>query len=313
MTTDRLIVANNLYRYYGLQCAVKDVSLTLARGEVLGLLGPNGAGKSSTLQMLSGNLVPSGGQITVCGIDLLEAPKRAKRSLGYLPEKPPLYLDMTVDEYLHFCAALHRLPPRTINAAVDDTKQRCGLADTGRRLIGNLSKGYRQRVGVTQAIIHRPAVVILDEPTVGLDPVQIHEIRELIRELGRDQGLILSTHSLPEVSTLCDRVQILIEGRMAFDRRLDQLETNHDTATVVAAFDAPPPIETLTALAGVQAVEALGAERFRIVGEDLSLTERLVTQAVEQGWRLRELRPQHTNLEQIFMNLAYRESEEGTE
>jgi ABC-2 type transport system ATP-binding protein len=309
MATDRLIVANNLYRYYGPQCAVKDVSLTLARGEVLGLLGPNGAGKSSTLQMLSGNLVPSSGQITVCGIDLLEEPKRAKRSVGYLPEKPPLYRDMTVDEYLHFCAALHRLPPRNIKTAVDDTKQRCGLADTGRRLIGNLSKGYHQRMGIAQAIIHRPAVVILDEPTVGLDPVQVHEIRELIRELGRDQGLILSTHSLPEVSTLCDRVQILIEGRMAFDQRLDQLDTNHDTATMVVAFDASPQIETLNALAGVQAVEALGAGRFRIVGEDPTLAERLVTQAVEQGWRLRELRPQHTNLEQIFMNLAYRESE----
>jgi ABC-2 type transport system ATP-binding protein len=309
MATDRLIAANNLYCYYGPQCAVKDVGLTLARGEVLGLLGPNGAGKSSTLQMLSGNRVPSSGQITVCGIDLLEKPKHAKRFLGYLPEKPPLYRDMTVDEYLHFCAALHRLPPADIKAAIDDIKQRCGLADTGRRLIGNLSKGYRQRVGIAQAIIHKPAVVILDEPTVGLDPVQIHEIRELIRELGRDRGIILSTHSLPEVSTLCDRVQILIEGRIAFDRRVDQLDTNHDTATVVVVFEASPQMETLNALAGVEAVEALGTGRFRIVGREPSMTERLVAHAVEQGWRLRELSPQRTTLEQIFMNLAYCESE----
>jgi ABC-2 type transport system ATP-binding protein len=310
MTTDRLIAANNLYRYYGPQCAVKDVSLTLSRGEVLGLLGPNGAGKSSTLQMLSGNLVPSSGQITVCGIDLLKKPKRAKRFLGYLPEKPPLYRDLTVDEYLHFSAELHRLPPGEIEAAVDDTKQRCGLADSGRRLIGNLSKGYWQRLGIAQAIIHKPAVVILDEPTVGLDPVQIHEIRGLIRELGRNQGIILSTHILPEVSTLCDRVQILNEGRTVFEQHLDQLDTRRDTTDVVVAFNASPHPETLNALAGVQAVEALGAGRFRIVGEDPSITERLVTQAVEQGWRLRELRPQHTNLEQIFMSLVYSEDED---
>ena len=309
MANDRLITANNLYRYYGQHCAVNDVSLTLVKGEVLGLLGPNGAGKSSTLQMLSGNLVPSNGQITVCGIDLLEEPKRAKQFLGYLPEKPPLYRDMTVDEYLHFCAKLHRMPPGSIDTAVDDTKRRCGLADTGRRLIGNLSKGYRQRVGIAQAILHHPAVVILDEPTVGLDPVQIHEIRELIRELGREQGIILSTHILPEVSTLCDRVQILNDGRTAFDQRLDQLDKNRDTAAVVVAFDAAPQPETLTAVAGVQAVEALGAGRFRIVGEDPSLTERLLSQAVEQGWMLRELSPQRTNLEQIFMSLVYSESE----
>jgi ABC-2 type transport system ATP-binding protein len=310
MTTDRLIAANNLYRYYGPQCAVKDVSLTLSRGEVLGLLGPNGAGKSSTLQMLSGNLVPSSGQITVCGIDLLKKPKRAKRFLGYLPEKPPLYRDLTVDEYLHFCAALHRLPPGDIEAAVNHTKQRCGLADSGRRLIGNLSKGYWQRLGIAQAIIHRPAVVILDEPTVGLDPVQTHEIRGLIRELGRNQGIILSTHILPEVSALCDRVQILNEGRTVFEQHLDQLDTRCDTTAVVVAFDASPQIETLNALAGVEAVESLGDGRFRIVGEDPSITERLVTQAVEQGWRLRELRPQHTNLEQIFMSLVYSEDED---
>ena len=180
-----LVQVEDLYRDYGSRCAVNKLSFELGRGEILGLLGPNGAGKTSTLQMLSGNLAPSAGRIRIAGVDLLDEPLAAKAAIGYLPEQPPLYTDLSVDEYLLYAAALHRLPKAGRRKAVDAARERCGLKDVGRRIIGNLSKGYQQRVGIAQAILHVPAVVILDEPTVGLDPIQIREIRELIRELGQ--------------------------------------------------------------------------------------------------------------------------------
>src|SRR5882724_7258558 len=175
-----VVQVENLYRFYGARCAVNNLSFTLDKGEVLGLLGPNGAGKTSTLQMLAGNLAPSAGRILIDGVDLLDEPLKAKGAIGYLPEVPPLYPDLTVDEYLLYAAALHRVPGPRQRAACDSAKQRCGLKDMGRRLIRNLSKGFQQRVGIAQAILHSPTVMILDEPTVGLDPIQIREIRELI-------------------------------------------------------------------------------------------------------------------------------------
>ena len=182
---NELIQVDQLTRFYGDHCAVDNVSFALRKGEILGFLGPNGAGKSSTMQMICGNLAPTSGQIRVNGIDILDNPKDAKRELGYLPEIPPVYRELTVDEYLGYCARLHGIPRDRQKAALEQAKDRCGLTDVGERLIGNLSKGYQQRVGIAQAILHMPAVIILDEPTVGLDPLQIREIRELIRELGK--------------------------------------------------------------------------------------------------------------------------------
>jgi ABC-2 type transport system ATP-binding protein len=197
-----------LHRRYGDVHAVQGLDFQVRRGEVLGFLGPNGAGKTTTMQMICGVLAPSEGTVRIGGVDLLEDPVAAKRQLGYLPEQPPLYRELTVDEYLRYCAHLHGLRNRQATTAMDEVKARCGLRDNGGRLIGNLSKGFQQRVGIAQAILHRPAVVVLDEPTVGLDPIQIREIRELMRELGNDHGVILSTHILPEVQAVCDRVQI---------------------------------------------------------------------------------------------------------
>ena len=191
---------------------------------MLGFLGPNGAGKSTTMRMITGNLAPSAGRVTINGIDLLEDAKLAKRHIGYLPEQPPVYRELTVDEYLHYCARLHRLAKGQRNKAVDNAKQRCGLSDTSKRLIGNLSKGFQQRVGIAQAILHSPDVVILDEPTVGLDPIQIRDIRRLIRELGENHGIILSTHILPEVQAVCSRVQIIHQGQLVFAESMDNLQ-----------------------------------------------------------------------------------------
>jgi ABC-2 type transport system ATP-binding protein len=222
---DRLINAIGLSRYYSEHCAVNNVDVVLHKGEVLGLLGPNGAGKSTTMQMLTGNLSPSAGEIQINGIDLLDEPRNAKQQLGYLPEQPPLYRDLTVSEYLHYCARLRNVPSAQRKGVIATASERCGLQDVSKRLIGNLSKGFRQRVGIAQAILHNPAVVILDEPTVGLDPIQIREIRRLIRELGQEHGIILSTHILPEVQAVCDRVQILNRGKTVFNDTLEGVES----------------------------------------------------------------------------------------
>lgn len=197
-----LIQAKNLHRYYADTHAVNNVSIELNQGEILGLLGPNGAGKSSCLQMLCGALAPSAGQILINDLDLLDQPIQAKQHIGYLPDKPPLYQELSVNEYLDYAARLRRIPGSQLKPLRDHAIQRCGLEDYGKRLIANLSKGYQQRVGIAQAIIHQPEIIILDEPTVGLDPIQMREIRKLIIELGKQHGVILSTHILPEVQAV---------------------------------------------------------------------------------------------------------------
>lgn len=216
--------AQQVYRKYSSGTVIQVDDLQLKRGEVLGLLGPNGAGKSTTLRMLTGNLAPNAGYIEICGIDLLSKPQQAKMHLGYLPEIPPLYSDMPVDDYLYLVARLHRMNEHEIATAVHKAKQRCGLTDSGKRLIKALSKGYQQRIGVAQAIIHEPDVIILDEPTAGLDPNQVRDMRQLIRELGTEHSVILSTHSLPEVDSVCDRVLIMHRGYIVFDRYLNELK-----------------------------------------------------------------------------------------
>ncbi len=208
--------ARNLTRRFGQREVIRGISLKLRRGEVLGLLGHNGAGKSTMLQMLSGALLPHSGQIEICGYDLARQPKEAKARIGFLPEIPPLYREMRVDDYLNYAARLHRTPRAQIAHALAETKRRCGLHDCGRKIIGTLSKGYQQRVGIAQAIIHNPEVIILDEPTVGLDPSQIRDIRTLIRELGDAHSVILSTHLLGEVESVCDRVEIMQNGHLIY-------------------------------------------------------------------------------------------------
>lgn len=218
------LAAHHLSRDFGTHAVVRDVNLELKRGEVLGLLGPNGAGKTTTMRMLTGTLAPSAGSLAVCGVDLLDKPGNAKAYIGYLPETPPLYQEMTVNEYLQFVAQLHRISRRKIPAALDRVKQRCGLTAMGSRLIGRLSKGYQQRLGIAQAIVHDPDVIVLDEPTVGLDPNQVLEIRALIRELGAAHSVILSTHILSEVESVCDRVHIMYHGRIIFADKMVEMK-----------------------------------------------------------------------------------------
>ncbi len=216
--------AQGLVRRFGADRAVEEVSLQLRRGEVLGLVGHNGAGKSTTLQMLAGVLLPHAGMVEICGFDLSRQPAEAKARIGFLPEVPPLYRDMRVDDYLCFAARLRRVAPDRITSALAEAKQRCGLQDAGRKIIGILSKGYQQRVGIAQAIIHHPEVVILDEPTAGLDPAQLRDMRALIRELGDAHSVIFSTHLLGEIESVCDRVNIMHRGQTVFSGSCNDLK-----------------------------------------------------------------------------------------
>jgi ABC-2 type transport system ATP-binding protein len=312
MTGNALAEVSHISRYYGGLRAVNDVSFSIHQGEILGFLGPNGAGKTTTMQILSGNLAPSSGVVRVAGHDLASEPKAAKAALGYLPEQPPVYRDLTVDEYLDYCAALNRIPKSKRRDARETAKAKCGLGDVGRRLIGNLSKGYQQRVGIAQAIIHLPPLVILDEPTIGLDPNQIREIRALIRELGKDHGVILSTHILPEVQATCDRVQIINKGDLVLADTIDGLARHLKSAALIVGLRNPPPAGELEKVPGVRAVTAQGDGHWRIsIEPDKDPTEQLVRLAVERNWGLREIGPERASLEQIFVELTTAEPAEA--
>lgn len=308
MDTQSLVSAQGLSRSYGAKTAVASVNLELHKGEVLGLLGPNGAGKTTTLQMLAGCLAPSAGQVRIKGIDMRTAPTQAKRALGYLPERPPLYPELTVDEYLGFCARLHRIPSGQRKNAVASAKQDCGLDEVSRRIIGNLSKGFQQRVGIAQAIVHRPDVVILDEPTVGLDPNQIREIRSLITRLGEQHSVLLSSHILPEIQATCSRVVIINQGRVVFDRSMDAISGEGESGTITAGFSNPPKAERLCEIAGINKATFIGDGLWRLeyaAGSDPRAE--VAAQAAAHGWGLFELHAEHRSLEEIFAGLTSRE------
>ncbi|MCW9088334.1 MAG: ABC transporter ATP-binding protein [Gammaproteobacteria bacterium] len=310
MEQDSLIQVENLSRRFGDNLAVDNVSFEVRRGEVLGFLGPNGAGKSTTMRMITGNLAPTTGSIRINGIDILEQPREAKRALGYLPEQPPLYRELSVDEFLLFCARLNRIPKNRTAAAIDYAKERCGLTAVGRRLINNLSKGYQQRVGIAQAIIHSPEVVILDEPTVGLDPIQIREIRKLIRELGGEHSVILSTHILPEVQATCDRAQIINKGRLVLSDTIEGLGRRMQSSSLLLGLRRPPASEVLLDVSGVIEAEALEDGRLRITHRpEQSPAEALAKRAVAEGWGLFELVPERLSLEDVFVDITTEEEE----
>ncbi len=303
------LAASGLSRRYGNNLAVDDISLDLKRGEIVGLLGPNGAGKTTTMKMITGNLAPSEGSVSICGVDLIEKPTAAKTRIGYLPEVPPLYKDLRVDEYLRLAGRLHKVAKPELGRAVDRAKLRSGLSDMGRRLIGSLSKGYQQRVGIAQAIIHDPDVIILDEPTVGLDPNQIREIRALIRELGNEHSVILSTHILPEVEAICDRVQILHRGKVVFADAISGLRQFRGGHSLQVSLRRPPPREDLSAAVAPARAEQVSEGVFRVMaqpGQDP--TDQLVRASVERDWGLYQLSPAQASVEEVFVQLTRQDS-----
>ncbi len=308
MTNTVLLEASQLSRYFGGHAAVDDVSFSVSQGEVVGFLGPNGAGKSTTMRMLTGNLAPDHGEIRVNGIDLLDKPSQAKAHIGYLPETPPLYKELTVREFLRFCARLNQIDGRCHHTAVETAMGRCGLTEVAQRLIGNLSKGFQQRVGIAQAIIHSPSVVILDEPTSGLDPIQIREIRQLIRDIADEHSVILSTHILPEVQMLCDRVQIISQGQLLFNDTIDELGLQMQAHTLLVEFQQPLAADFLKQIDGVTAVETINLQRHRLhYLPDKNPTQALLSRAVSDNWRLTTLMPEQRSLEEVFMKIIQKE------
>ncbi len=302
------VEATELTRLYGGREAVSDVSFTLSKGEVLGFLGPNGAGKSTTMKMLTGNLAPSNGSVKICGIDMIDNPKEAKALIGYLPEMRPLYKELTVDEYLTVAARLHRVSPKNIKKAIEVAKERCGLGHMSKRLIENLSNGYQQRVGIAQAIIHNPMVIILDEPTVGLDPIQIRDIRALIRDLGQQHSVIISTHILPEVEMVCDRVQIIDKGKLVFNGSIDVLKRQRIGNKLLLGLRNPPNPDALLKVAGITEAEVLANGMVRVrFADDADPAEAIVQAAVANQWGLYQIAPDQTSLEDVFVQLTYQD------
>ena len=307
-----MIEVQHLTKRYGPVTAVDDVSFKAERGEILGFLGPNGAGKTTTMRILTGYMPPTEGKAIVAGYDVLEQPIDAKRRTGYLPETPPLYPDMTVRDYLDFCARIKGIPRAGRKARIDTVMGRTRIADMAARHCAKLSKGYRQRVGLAQALLHNPDVLILDEPTAGLDPKQIIETRQLIKELGGDHTVILSTHILPEVSQTCHRVVIINKGRVVAVDTPDNLTSRlRGSETMYVQIDAPDadPRDTLQRVPGVRRVGVSDA-RGNVNGYDVEsetgrdVRRELAAAIVSRGWGLLELRPMRMSLEEIFLHLT---------
>ena len=297
--------ATDLSRLFGINHAVKNVTFHLNKGEVLGFLGPNGAGKSTTMRMLTGNLAPTEGSIKVCGVNIVDKPKEAKSNIGYLPETRPLYKELTVDEFLTIAARFRNVNSRNIRKAVEAAKDKCGLGHMSKKLIENLSNGYQQRVGIAQAIIHEPEIVILDEPTVGLDPIQIREIRKLIKDIGKKHSVILSTHILPEVEMVCDRVQIIDKGSLVYHGSIDDLRQQRKGNKLLVGLSKPPNITEIAFIEGVKSVEKVEHGMFRIhIKSEYIPAEEIVEIAIKKGWGLFHIAPDITSLEDIFVQLT---------
>jgi ABC-2 type transport system ATP-binding protein len=308
-----MIKAVKLTKRFASFTAISDVSFEVGRGEIVGFLGPNGAGKSTTMRILSGVFPPTSGQAIVAGHDVALEPLRARASVGYFPERVALYLDMTVREYLGYVAQMKGLAAAEQPRLVDEAMESCGVAHVAHRLIGNLSKGYRQRAGIAQALVGRPPVLILDEPTSGLDPEQVAEVRRLIRDLRGRSTVILSTHILPEVEATCDRVIIINKGRvLAVDTPVKLNQRIRRTAQIHLEVVAPAAsaAERLEKIPGVLAVEISPASVGRTAvltvtaGKEHDIRADLAACVVGAGWELEELRPVTLSLEDIFLNLV---------
>jgi ABC-2 type transport system ATP-binding protein len=307
-----MIRVQRLTRRYGAVRAVDGVTFEVGRGEIVGLLGPNGAGKTTTMRMLTTFLPPTSGRAALAGHDVMDEPLEVRRRVGYLPENVPLYTEMRVREFLHFRAKLKDVPRARRRAAVDEVVSRCRLEDVEDRVLGHLSKGYRQRVGLAEAMVHDPDILILDEPTAGLDPIQIREVRALIRELGDRHTILLSTHILSEVEAVCSRVVIIARGRIALDDRLDRLDTA-STVVIEARGPAEAIRQSLQSAPGVERVTPTdgepGCPSFEVTtrgGADLR--EALGQRLAQGGWPLRRLDLRRVTLEDRFIRAVTRET-----
>ena len=300
-----IIKVDHLYHRYATQWAVEDINFEIDHHGVIGLLGSNGAGKSTTMNIICGVLKQTSGEVWIDGVNTLADPIGARKKLGFLPQKAPLYPDLTVDEYLRFCAEMRLIPPREIKTAVGRAEELCGVAHFRDRLLRNLSGGYQQRVGIAQAILHDPKFVVLDEPTNGLDPNQILEVRHLVRSIAEERTVMLSTHILPEIQAVSDTILMIEHGKRVFYGTMEEFNNYVEPHSMFVALQRPPSAETLRGIEGVNGVEPVGDTRFRLWydGKDDTL-KRVVEASVAGGWALVEIRPEKSSLEEVFAKLS---------
>lgn len=302
---ESIVKVEHLSHRYSVQWAINDINFEIKRKGTLGLLGSNGAGKSTTMNIICGVLNQTEGEVFLNGVSLRERPVEAKKHIGFLPQKPPLYPDLTVDEYLTHCALMRLMDKKQVKKAVEEAKARCGIAHFSKRLIKNLSGGYQQRVGIAQAIVHNPRFVVLDEPTNGLDPNQIIEIRYLIKEIAEDHSVMLSTHILSEVQAACDEIIMIEKGRIVFSGTIGDLNNYMEPDTFIVSMTAPPSITTLSGIPGITHVEHITDTRFRMwFSSSQNITKKIVELSVANEWHLHEIILERDSLDSAFAQLS---------
>ena len=302
----------DLSHRYSVQWAIQEINFEITGNGVVGLLGSNGAGKSTTMNIICGVLNQTQGDVYINGINLRENPVEAKKYIGFLPQQPPLYTDLTVEEYLAYCADLRSVAPKKIRSSVDYAMEKCGITHFRKRLLKHLSGGYQQRVGIAQAIIHNPKFVVLDEPTNGLDPNQILEIRELIKEIATDRSVLLSTHILSEVQATCDHIKMIEEGQLVFAGTMDEFNNYIQPNSFVVVLKNPPRMTELEHVPGVSRVEAINSKSFRVwFDTDDDVTARMVHESVSRGWELSEVSVERSSLDEVFARLSGKSKRES--
>lgn len=307
---DPIVKVENLAHRYSSQWAVQDINFELNQNGIYGLLGANGAGKSTIMNIMCGVLKQSQGEVYIKGINLATHPVEAKKHIGFLPQNPPLQPELTVEEFLTYCAFLRLMPKKEIPAAVAEVMDKCSLTHFSSRVIKNLSGGYQQRVGIAQAIIHRPDFVVLDEPTNGLDPNQILEIRSLIKEIAEERTVILSTHILQEVQALCDHIWMINEGSMIFSGPLEDFDSHMSPNTLLTTLASAPSIENLLALPAILAAEKTGNIHYKIkFSKDApEAIQQIVKASVTNDWNLLEILQEKNSLDNVFAELSKKKS-----
>lgn len=301
-----ILKTEHLSHRYGSNWAIRDINIEIQHSGVIGLLGSNGAGKSTTMNIICGALNQTEGDVYINGINLRKAPKEARKEIGFLPQVPPLYPDLTIDEYLTYCAELRMVNKDRIRSSVEEAKERCGITHFSSRLIKNLSGGYRQRVGIAQAIIHKPKLVVLDEPTNGLDPNQLIEARKLIREIAETHTVLLSSHILSEISLLCKEIIMIESGRVVFSDSMDAFNNYVQAKSMLMRMDNPPSTTELLKISGINSVEFLTNKQVRVYfdGSHDDISGRLVEASVAGGWQLKEIQLDKGLLDDIFKQLS---------
>ena len=302
---ESIVKVEHLSHRYSVQWAIRDINFEITKNGIYGLLGSNGAGKSTTMNIMCGVLKQTEGDVYIKGISISKNPVEAKRHIGFLPQVPPLHPDLTVEEYLEYCAELRHIPDREVKKAIEAVMIRCGISHFAKRVIHNLSGGYQQRVGIAQAIIHNPELVIFDEPTNGLDPNQIVEIRNLIKQIAQERTVILSTHILPEVQATCEYIYMVEKGKMVFSGTVDEFDKYILPTTIRVTLLAHPTVEELTMIPGLVAAQHLGEMDYRLQFADArNMVDEIIETCGIHNWRLSQIYMEKSSLDVVFAELS---------